>query len=152
MLWVISRSLRIATIGVSLGALAVVASFLLGGMPDAAQAVGVIQWVVVALVPLLTWVVARNDLLGPERDYYRATTGAQTRLLAVAILGGLLATALYYTLVAYAPPVIRGFDAAAWRMLVDRQVDGTRFVVVAVVAVVGALAVSAWVQGQVSSS
>jgi hypothetical protein len=150
--WVVSRALRVCTVGVSLGALVALSSFVVSGMVDLAGIAGLVQWAVVILVPLLTWVIARNDLINTEGAVYRTPSSAYGRMLAVGIIGALLANLLYYTLLLYAPLAFKGFDALAWRPLVDQQLDWTRYAIAAIVAAVGAAAVGAWAQKQASAA
>jgi hypothetical protein len=144
--WIVSRALRVGMVGLSLGVIAGLSCLVLGSPADVANLAGVLHWVLIVLVPVLTWVVARNDLIGDTAAAYATRSSAVGRLLLVGLLGALLANALYFTLVLNVPVALKGFEALAWRTALDRQIGGEQYMLaLAATAVIG-LVIAYWAQ------
>ena len=144
--WIGSRALRVGMVGLSLGVLAGLGCLVLSSSAEVANLAGVLHWVVIVLVPVLTWVVARNDLIGDTTVAYATRSSAYGRLLAIGLLGALLANARYFTLVLNVPVALKGLGPVAWRTALDLQISGEQYVLALVASAVSALVIAFWVQ------
>ena len=144
--WIVSRALRVGVVGLSLGAIAGLSCLVVGAAADVAPLAGWVHWVVVVLAPVLLWVIARNDLIGDTAVAYEGRRSAYGRLLMIALLGSLIANALYFTLVLTVPVALKGFDSLTWRIALDRQIGAEQYAISLIAAMLGALMVAFWAQ------
>ncbi len=138
------RAIRIASIGLSLGAIATVPGFAGGGVSGVLGLAGILFWAIVLVPTLALAVLIANDFTGGQGEQYLSTPYAYGSLLVQNLAGAALALAFFYVLVSNAPVYLAGLDAAALRQGMDNVVGGTGVTTVLGAAAVGALAVATW--------
>ncbi len=138
------RAIRIASIGLSLGAISTVPGFAGGGVSGVLGLAGILYWVIVLMPTVALAVLVANDFTGGQGEQYVSTAFAYGSLLVQNLAGAALALAFFYVLVSNAPVYLAGLDASALRQGMDNLVGGAGVAWVLGAAVAGALAVATW--------
>lgn len=142
---IILRLLKVASVGVSLGALAAAPALFGVSAADLGRVAGWLAWAVAVVPSLVLLVMAMNDRQDDNVAAYTGGARSYVTVMLIGVLGAMLAFAAFYTLATAAPPMLGGLDASAVRKSVDAAASWQMMVPVAAAAALGALAVTAWV-------
>ena len=140
-----SRALRIATVGVSLGALAAAPALFGLGAADVGRVAGWLAWGLAVVPSLVLLVLAINDRQEGNTAPYTGGARSYALHVAIGISGAAIAYAAFFTLASTAPILLGNLDAAAVRRAVEASTGGTMPGLALAGAALGSLAVTAWV-------
>ena len=138
------RALRIASIGLTLGAIAAVPALAGGGVPGVLGLAGILFWGIVLVPTLALAVLVANDFTDGQGKQYISTAFAYGSLLLQNLAGAGLALVFFYVLASNAPVYLARLDASALRLGMDNLVGWNGVAAVLGAAAVGALAVATW--------
>ena len=141
----VSRILRIATVGVSLGALAAAPALFGMSASDIGRVAGWLAWGLVILPSLILLVLAINDRQDDNTGHYTSGVGSYVLNMAICVAGGAVAYAAFFTLASTAPNLLGNLDASAVRQAVEASAGWPMAGLTLAAAALGAVAVTAWV-------
>lgn len=141
----LSRSVKVASTGVSLGALAAAPALFQMGAQDVGRVAGLLVWVLVLAPSLVMLVLAMNDRVAGDTARYTGGARSYATQLAIGVGGAALAYAAFYTLAVAAPGVLGGVDSSAVQRAVEAATGWRMAWLTAAVSALGSLAVTSWV-------
>ncbi len=149
---ILSRALKISSVGITFGILSVVAGWVLpGGAETVGAASGILFWALAVLVPATAYVLTQNDLLGEERALYARARDAYLVLETESILGVALAAAFIWALATNAPVALGSMDARALQQAWSAHVGLAQYLTVLLITIVGAALIARWAHQSVGA-
>ena len=141
----VSRILKIATVGISLGALAAAPALFGLGAADVGRLAGWLAWGLLIVPTLVLLVLAINDRQDDNTAPYTGGARSYALMMAICVAGAAVAYGAFVTLASAAPALLGNLDAAAVRQAVESSVGWPTAAATLAAAALGSLAVTAWV-------
>jgi hypothetical protein len=144
----VNRVLRMSTPGITLGALAVAPSLLGASAEVTATVCGLLGWAVPVVVAMTLLVLAINDVNGGNGPAYGRGAQSYATFVAVNLAATGIAYAAFWVIASGGANLLAASASAGVARSMASGLSPASLTIVAVIAIVGAAAVTAWADAQ----